>query len=213
MKDSVLIPRSFYETIQSLDSDESKVKLFMAICEYGLNGIEMDLQFPEKSIWMMMKPYIDHNIKRYEKSVENGKKGGAPKGNMNAKKQPKTTEEQPENNLNQPKITQEQPKKLSEMELKSSDLVVIGASHRQKQPKNNLNQPKNNLIVNDTVNDNVNDNETGNVIKKLNKKDFYEKNKTTIHYASDLLGITIEEAIDREFREYELELEMGRIFN
>ena len=38
------------------------------------------------ALFLSFKPQIDFNVKRYESYVERGKKGGAPKGNSNAKK-------------------------------------------------------------------------------------------------------------------------------
>ena len=51
------------------------------------------------SLFILMKPNIDSSNNRYSASVENGKKGGAPKGNQNAKKkQPKNNQSiQPQN--------------------------------------------------------------------------------------------------------------------
>ena len=58
-------------------------------------------------LWLSLKPTIDSSIKKYIQSVENGKKGGAPKGNNNASKQPKNnqklTKEQPTINLDKDK--------------------------------------------------------------------------------------------------------------
>lgn len=49
------------------------------------------------ALFLSFKPQIDFNVKRYESYVERGKKGGAPKGNSNAKKE-KTAKK---NNLKQ----------------------------------------------------------------------------------------------------------------
>ena len=51
-----------------------------------------------------MRPNILASLKRYKANRENGAKGGAPKGNQNARKNNrKTTENQPKNNLNKDK--------------------------------------------------------------------------------------------------------------
>ena len=60
------------------------------------------------ALFLAFKPIIDNSISNYDAAVENGKKGGAPKGNQNArkypkKKQPKTTQ----NNPDQPKTTKD----------------------------------------------------------------------------------------------------------
>lgn len=84
-----------------------------AIINYGLYGtIPENLPPVLLALFNTMKFSIDKAQKRYDASVKNGKRGGAPKGNKNAEKQPKnnleTTQEQPEfnpettkNNLNE----------------------------------------------------------------------------------------------------------------
>lgn len=91
---------SYDEAIRMLDTAEQRDLLYRAISDFGLRGI-----YPEdtgdKLVDMALKfvrPLIDANIERKERARENGKYGGAPKGNQNAKK---TTQ----NNLNQPKTT------------------------------------------------------------------------------------------------------------
>ena len=152
MRDSFVLYASQYDAIENLsDVEIGQIirKLFLKITrdeDYTCDSKLAD------GIAKSFFPNIYAASKRYEASVNNGKKGGAPKGNQNAKKQPKTTQEQPtgyfeeeensdKNNLKQPKTTEEQPTGYFEEEVNSD--------------KNNLKQPKNNLNVND--NDNVNE--------------------------------------------------------
>ena len=101
MKESFVFYKSFYSAINELPN-EYKLEVLEAIMEYNFNGIIPELTPVAKAMFLLMKPNIDNATQRYEASVENGKKGGAPKGNSNAKKQPKTTKKQPKNNLKQP---------------------------------------------------------------------------------------------------------------
>ena len=107
--DSVIILRSYWESIKDLP-DDKQLLFLKSIIEYGMNSIEPEFTGIEKSFWIQIKATIDNSMKRYNTSIENGKKGGAPKGNNNAKKQPETTQEQPKTTQEQPKTTQEQPK-------------------------------------------------------------------------------------------------------
>ena len=106
--DTVIILRSYWESIKDLP-DDKRLFFLESIIEYGLNGIEPTLTGLEKSLWVSMKSSVDANIRRYNTSVENGRKGGAPKGNKNAKKQPELTQNNPiqpettKNNLNKDK--------------------------------------------------------------------------------------------------------------
>jgi len=91
---------SYDEAIRMLETPEQRDLLYRAISDFGLRGI-----YPEdtgdKLVDMALKfvrPLIDANLERKERARENGKFGGAPKGNQNAKK---TTQ----NNQNQPKTT------------------------------------------------------------------------------------------------------------
>lgn len=97
---------SFRDSIEALPL-KYRYEMCAAIYNYALYS-----EMPEFSnpllipTFLAMKPNIDVSIQRYDNCVENGKKGGAPRGNQNAKKQPKTTEnnqETTENNLNKDK--------------------------------------------------------------------------------------------------------------
>ena len=65
--------RSFYEAIKELSPDDFR-DCVEAIMEYGLNDIEPESPGVAKAIFIMAKPQIDANNKRYE----NGTKGGRP---------------------------------------------------------------------------------------------------------------------------------------
>lgn len=104
MKDSFVFYKSFYDAIKQIP-EEYQLELYNAILQYSLEGIEpSNLSNIANAMFTLIKPNIDSSQSRYESSVENGKKGGAPIGNQNARKQPKnnleTTQKQPKNNLN-----------------------------------------------------------------------------------------------------------------
>jgi hypothetical protein len=84
---------SFHESTKELD-DTQYGKLMRSINEYAFYGNEPPDDIPGviKMAFGLIKPQIDANKRKredYLKSKEDGKKGGAPKGNKNAaKKQP-----------------------------------------------------------------------------------------------------------------------------
>ena len=97
MRESMVFYRSFYEAIQGL-SKEEQADVYNAIFEYAFNEETIAENGISATILKLIIPQIDANNKKYE----NGKKGGAPKGNSNASKQPKTTKnnlETTKNNL------------------------------------------------------------------------------------------------------------------
>lgn len=109
MGKGVLIQPSFYEAMKVLP-DLERLALYDCICEYSLNGTEPGSLSPfANSLFALMKPNIDSANRRYAASVANGTKGGAPKGNQNARKQPK----------NNQKTTQKQPKNKQDYDLDS----------------------------------------------------------------------------------------------
>ena len=77
MRDSVVFYRSFYDAVKNLPPEEFK-KSVQAIMEYGLNEIEPETTGIERTVFLLTKPQIDANNRRYQ----NGSKGGKPKANQ-----------------------------------------------------------------------------------------------------------------------------------
>ena len=103
-KETFVMFKSNIDVIKELPTDAEKLEMLYAIADYSMTGIIPEFKsLTCKLIFMSIRPNIDGANKRYTASVENGKKGGAPKGNSNAKKkQPKTTQD----NLEQSKTTE-----------------------------------------------------------------------------------------------------------
>ena len=97
MKESIIIYRSFYEAIKDLPK-EQQADAWMAIFEYGLNQNEIDLSGIVSTVFKLVKPQLDANLKRYE----NGSKGGRPKNLIETKEKPNhnLTETKHEPNVN-----------------------------------------------------------------------------------------------------------------
>ena len=103
MRNSFIFYSSYYDAISELPEDEQGL-IYKAIIDYAIAKKEPHNLTPAcRMCFKLIKPTIDAALSRYDASVENGKKGGAPKGNSNAQKQPKnnleTPQEQPRNNL------------------------------------------------------------------------------------------------------------------
>ena len=148
-RENFVFYRSFYEAIMCLN-EAQQLEAFRALCAYGFDGDEQTELSPiARAIFAMAKPQLDANNKRYE----NGCKGGAPKGNSNAKKQPmveqKAEQKTTKNNQKQPKV----------------------------ESKNNQKQPNDN--DNDNDNDNVNDssNYTSTTKQEINNNNYYSTTK------------------------------------
>lgn len=81
--------RSFEDAISDLD-DANQLVLYRAITRYGLYGKEPALTGLAATMWKLIYP----NLRNSRKQYENGAKGGAPKGNGNARKRKRPTLEE-----------------------------------------------------------------------------------------------------------------------
>ena len=81
--------RNYYEIIKYLPPQD-KLQLYDAIIEYMFEDKEPEFQELLNGIWVNIKRPLDNS----KMHIINGKKGGAPSGNQNAKK---TTKKQPKN--------------------------------------------------------------------------------------------------------------------
>lgn len=99
--------RSFYEALCALDP-ETRLACYDALMNYGLNGVEPEAEGVIKAVFILFKPQIDANNKRYA----NGCKGGKPKSNQDE------TKTKPNSNQN---ITKETPKEKDKEKEKDKD--------------------------------------------------------------------------------------------
>lgn len=76
MRDSTVFYRSFYEAVKDLPPEDFK-KSVCAIMDYALDGIPPDTTGIEKTMYIMAKPQIDVNNRRYENSKHGGRKPNA----------------------------------------------------------------------------------------------------------------------------------------
>lgn len=93
MKDTLILYRDWWGVIQTL-TPEMQLKVFVSICQYAFDGKSPD-DPTVSATTAFMRSVIDRDFKKWneikEKRSEAGRKGGAPKGNKNAKKQAKTS--------------------------------------------------------------------------------------------------------------------------
>lgn len=102
MRESFVFYSGWYEAICNLP-DEEKLRAYDAITRYALYGEEPEPGTIAAAMFLMAKPVIDKNNKRYEngcRGAEYGKRGGRPKkANPDAEKEnPKETPNKPQEN-------------------------------------------------------------------------------------------------------------------
>ena len=179
---SVIILRSYWESIKDLP-DDKQLLFLKTIIEYGMDNIEPEFTGMEKSFWIQIKTTIDSSIKRYNASVENGKKGGAPKGNNNAKKQSETTQEQPETTQEQPKSTQEQPETRVDNLYMDKDKDVDMDKEVDKDMYVDMDKDVN----------------SNNILGNFDRKKFHHDNIREIEHIRNMDNISLDEAIDLHY--------------
>lgn len=92
-RDSFIFYRSFFEAIENLDL-ENQAKIYHAICAYNFTKKEPDLSGICQTVWILIKPQLDANIKRFNN-------GNTPKkSKTEAKRKQKPSKGQANNNDN-----------------------------------------------------------------------------------------------------------------
>lgn len=129
-RESMLIYKSFIDVSESLNDTDYRL-FWDAIHKFGVYGQDIP-KFDNttlNALMVLIQPLLKANIRNYE----NGKKGGAPKGNRNAK----TTEKQPgvkpvvDSGLNK-KTTQKQ----GNVTVNVTDTVTVTPTVNEKEEKN-----------------------------------------------------------------------------
>ena len=141
MRDSFVFYRSFAEVISMIPDAEDKITLLNALIEYGLNGTEPDLQYPLSAMFKQMTSSIAGAQKRYQASVENGKKGG----------RPKTVDEYKIRELKEQGLTDKQIAEELKCSISSVEKVPVKTRKNLKVNETRKNQKN----PNDNVNDNI----------------------------------------------------------
>lgn len=68
-RDSMVFYRSFYEAIKELNNEQQGI-IYNAIFSYSLDFIEPELTGICKTIWTLIKPQLDANIKKYKNGLK-----------------------------------------------------------------------------------------------------------------------------------------------
>lgn len=152
MRDSMVFYRSYMEALQALP-EEQRHMLFDAIIAYSLDDKIPDFDGVNKALFLLMKPQVDANNKRYEngkKGAESGKNGGRPPKNKDGEN-PDETPQKPQDNPNgdnnkNPEITPKkaQNEKQNPDETPNENVNVnvdvnANVKHIQKNKNNNIN--------------------------------------------------------------------------
>ncbi len=146
-QDSFVFYRSFYDAMKKM-TKKSFTALMYAICEYALNGEEIELHGQESIFFDLIKPQIDANKRRRTA----GNKGGAPKGNKNATKQSKQptvdfcdNSKQPNVNVNV-NVNENENENVNEREAQNQNLTLTLSDGQNEYAKQVFDVFKNNSL-------------------------------------------------------------------
>ena len=148
-QDSIIIYRDIRDTLLTLPPELCK-EVMRLLFAYAFDDQEPDEDADPiaKGFFLAFKSRFDMNAARLERNQANGRKGGAPKGNQNARK--KTTE-------NGKETTQNNPKQSISISISKSILTSTNVEDkeknrkRKKQPKKEKRKRKNSLRVERTT--------------------------------------------------------------
>ena len=82
MRDSTIIYRSFYESVKELPK-KNQAEVWAAIFEFSLNFREIELNGISATIFKLIKPQLEANIKRYKNGSEAKRKQNGSKSLAN----------------------------------------------------------------------------------------------------------------------------------
>ncbi len=134
MKESMIFYRSFYEAIQDLPDAEA-LQVYNAVFAYGLDFKETELTGIASTVFKLVKPQLDANIRKYQNSL----KGGRPRtveSNSPGFSLSNAPRKKPNQNLEETKIKPNQ--NLEETKTKANG---NGNGNLNKNPNSNLNLP------------------------------------------------------------------------
>ena len=101
---------SYSTAYNKLQTESDKVKFIDAVMKYAFFGEEPDLPEYLDSMFDLARPNIDQSVNNALQGAVNGRKGGAPIGNQNARK--KSAEEQTTLGLNEFKVDKDKEKDM-----------------------------------------------------------------------------------------------------
>lgn len=93
-RDGFFLYKSFYDAIQFVPNEKSKLRLYQALAEYAILDKEPDISGWEMALFITWKTNVDKSVARREAAIFNGEKGG----------RPKKVESKPNNNPVEPNI-------------------------------------------------------------------------------------------------------------
>jgi hypothetical protein len=131
-KDNIIFYRQWWETIRELTPEQQSCA-YDALLRFAFDGVE-PTDAIARAVTTTMRSTILRDREKYERVCErnraNGKRGGAPRGNDNARKE--RIEKTTQNNPKQPKTTHSVV--LNDTEPESTDIITVQPDTKEIEP-------------------------------------------------------------------------------
>lgn len=146
MRDSTIIYRSFYESIVEIP-EKNQAEVWRAIFEFSLNFKEVELTGLSKTIFTLIKPQLEANIKRFR----NGNKTKIKKqtgSKTEAKQKREGSKTEANNNVN---VNHNVNHNVNENENLNAEILVSSSSQKSESenPKKKVPRKKKEILVSD----------------------------------------------------------------
>ena len=194
-RDAFYMLRSYVDMIRDMSPEDAKAYV-LALADYALDGTSPTLEGIAKIAFQGSKVPLDKSIT----NRLNGQKGGAPKGNQNARKTTQNNRKTTENNRKQPTVdwvdltdvsvkTTQNNRKTTENNRKQADKDALMVTSTCNITSNNNNNKNNNNNINKNNNDIVTGTDSNQVTSnKITKKENKEKKEKVTYSDSNLVG-------------------------
>ncbi len=175
MRDSFIFYRSFYEAAKFLPEKE-RFEVYTAIIELALNGNDItdSLSDIAKAIFIMAKPQIEANLKKYQA----GKKGAEKRWQQNSDKKQNSKQTNSKQIANE---WQDDSKPIAKQKQDNSKAIAnvnVNVNENENENVNDIKERGEVLRKNNTNLHDINSNENVNNEKKLSSPSSLEKNKS-----------------------------------
>ena len=129
--------RSFYDAAKMLNTKEEQADFLLAVCNYGLNGVEPEVGGTTSAMFQLVKPNLDSAL---AKAIAGAKGGKA------ERKRTEANESKVETNDKQNEANESNPEPIKDKGLRIKDKGLKEKVKKEKPPKHQYGEYKNVLL-------------------------------------------------------------------
>ena len=170
-REKFIVMMEWCNSFDHLSNEEMGI-LFKNFISYNRNENIDNSNRVVNAIWNLIEPNVERINHTYDTNGKNGTKGGAPKGNNNAKKQPK----------NNPRTTEIQPK-YNPITTEIQPIIKPETTYKEKEKEKDNDKEINNI-------------HSTNILGDLERKKFRNHHIQEIEHIRNVSDVSLDEAID-----------------